>query len=56
MLAAEVAAMEKKNPFFGKMAHQQKTADKIVQCGNAYRAERSFVIAGELYLKAAQLY
>ena len=56
MLAAEVAAMEKKNPFFGKKAHQQKTADKIVQCGNAYRAERSFVKAGEMYLKAAQLY
>ena len=56
MLAAEVAKMEKKKPVFGKKGHQQKIADKVVQCANAYRAERSFVKAGEMYYKAALLY
>lgn len=56
LLAAEVAKMEKKVPFFGKRGHQQKTADKMVQCANAYRAERSWVKAGEMYYRAALLY
>ena len=56
LLASEVATMEKKNPWFGKKAHQQKLADKMTQCANAYRAERSFVKAGEMYYKAALLY
>jgi tetratricopeptide (TPR) repeat protein len=54
-LAAEVEALERKKPFFGKRGHQQATADKMIQCANAYRAERDFVHSGEMYMRAARL-
>jgi tetratricopeptide (TPR) repeat protein len=56
LLLAEVEAMEKKRPFFGKRQHQEQTGDKMVQCANAFRAERDFVHSGELYMRAARLY
>jgi tetratricopeptide (TPR) repeat protein len=55
-LLAEVEAMERKRPFFGKRGHQEKTADTMTQCANAFRAERDFAHAGELYLRASRLY
>lgn len=55
-LLAEAESMLKKKPMFGKRAHREKTADKLVQCANAFRAERNFVTAGETYLRAAHLY
>lgn len=55
-LFEEVQKLEKKKPLFGKKAHQEKLCDKMVQCANAFRAERDFPKAGELYAKAAKLY
>jgi tetratricopeptide (TPR) repeat protein len=54
-LAAEVEALERKQPFFGKRGHQQATSDKMIQCANAYRAERDFIHSGEMYMRAARL-
>jgi tetratricopeptide (TPR) repeat protein len=51
-----VQALEKKRPFFGKRQHQEQTGDKMVQCANAFRAERDFPNSGELYMRAARLY
>jgi tetratricopeptide (TPR) repeat protein len=56
VLLAEVEALEKKRPFFGKRQHQEQTADKMVQCANAFRAERDFARSGDLYMRAARLY
>jgi Flp pilus assembly protein TadD len=56
VLLAEVEAMEKKKPLFGKHGHLEKTADKMTQCANAFRAERDFVSSGEMYIRAARLY
>jgi tetratricopeptide (TPR) repeat protein len=55
-LLAEVEALERKHPFFGKRGHQEQTVDKMTQCANAFRAERDFAHAGELYLRASRLY
>jgi alpha-soluble NSF attachment protein len=56
LLEEEVEALERKRPLFSKHKHHEKTADKMTQCANAFRAERDFVAAGEMYMRAAHLY
>jgi tetratricopeptide (TPR) repeat protein len=56
MLLTEADALDRKRPFFGKRGHLEKTADKLTQAGNAFRAERDFVHAGESYMRGARIY
>lgn len=55
-LLAKAKKISGKKSLFNKTSIDQKTADALMQAANAFRADRDFIKAGEVYMDAYKTY